>query len=98
MGFRWRPGTSTLPEHVRGHIGFAVVPWRRGIGRAKQGLALLLPQARDCGLVHVELTTDLSNVASQRVIQACGGRPVERFQKPVAYGSGEAVHFRIDLT
>jgi len=29
IGFRWRPGGSSLPPHVLGHIGYAVVPWRR---------------------------------------------------------------------
>lgn len=98
IGLRWQPGTSAPPEHILGHIGFAVVPWKRGMGRATQGLALLLPQARDRGLVYVELTADPSNVASQRVIQACGGRPVERFRKSAPYGGGEAIRFRIDLT
>ncbi len=98
IGLRWQPGTSALPEHVLGHIGFAVVPWKRGMGRATHGLALLLPQARDRGLVYVELTTDPGNVASQRVIQACGGQPVERFRQPAAYGDGEAIRLRIDLT
>src|SRR5579871_4123385 len=24
IGFRWQPGTSALPSHILGHIGFAV--------------------------------------------------------------------------
>ena len=46
IGFRWQPGTSTLPPYVLGHIGYAVVPWKRGRGYATQALALLLPEAR----------------------------------------------------
>jgi predicted acetyltransferase len=45
----------------------------------------------------VELTTDIDNVASQRVIQANGGRLVERFQKPAYYGGGDSLRYRIDL-
>jgi predicted acetyltransferase len=97
IGFRWQSGTSALPKHVLGHIGFSVVPWKQGIGRAKQGLALLLPEARKAGLSYVELTADPSNIASHKVIQACGGRPVERFRKSAAYGNREAIRFRIDL-
>lgn len=29
-GFRWQPGTEALPRYVLGHIGYAVVPWKRG--------------------------------------------------------------------
>lgn len=97
IGFRWQPGTSALPEHVLGHIGFAVVPWKRGMGRAKSGLALLLPEAKARGLSYVELTADPSNMASQAVIQACGGIEIERFQKSASYGGLEAIRFHIKL-
>ena len=98
IGFRWQPGTTALPEHVLGHIGFAVVPWKRGAGHARRALTLMLPEARRRGLAHVELTTDPANMASQRVILACGGRLVERFVKPAIYGGAEGLRFRIDLT
>ena len=29
IGFRWQKGTSALPPYVLGHIGYAVVPWKR---------------------------------------------------------------------
>jgi predicted acetyltransferase len=45
----------------------------------------------------VLITTDPDNVASQRVIQANGGRLVERFVKLPAYGGGESLRYRIDL-
>jgi len=82
---------------VLGHIGFAVVPWKQGQGRAKTALALILPEARRQGLRHVELTVDPANAASQRVIQACGGKLVERFRKTAAHGGSEALRFRIEL-
>jgi len=97
IGFRWQPGTAALPPHVLGHIGYAVVPWKQGRGHAKRALALMLPEARAVGLPYVELTTSPDNLASQRVILACGGVLVERFRKPAAYGGGEALRFRIAL-
>ncbi len=97
IGFRWQPGTSALPTYVLGHIGYAVVPWQRGRGYATRGLALLLPFVRAQGLARVELTTEPDNIASQRVILANGGRLVERFTKPAAYGGAEALRFHIDL-
>jgi predicted acetyltransferase len=97
IGLRWQPGTSALPPHVLGHVGYAVVPWKRGLGYATLALKLLLPDARAEGLEHVELTTDADNVASQRVITANGGVLVEDFLKPESHGRGEALRFRIDL-
>jgi predicted acetyltransferase len=97
IGFRWRPGTSILPPHVLGHIGYAVVPWKRGRGYATRALAMMLPLARAQGLSYIELTTDEDNVASQRVILANGGRIVERFSKPAAYGGKQSLKYRIEL-
>lgn len=97
IGFRWQPGTTSLPDYVLGHIGFAVVPWKRGLGMARQALALLLPAARNRGLAYVEITADPENMASQKVIQACGGRLIETFKKAAAYGGKEALRFRVDL-
>lgn len=97
IGLRWQPGTTALPPHVLGHIGYGVVPWKRRRGYAHQALSLLLPEAAALGLSHVEITTDLGNVASRRVIEACGGRLVERFRKLPAYGGAEALRYRIEL-
>lgn len=95
IGLRWQPGTPELPAHVLGHIGYAVVPWKRGQGHATAALAQLLPEARALGLPYVELTTDVDNLASQRVIVANGGVQVERFDKPAAYGGAPGLRFRI---
>jgi predicted acetyltransferase len=98
IGFRWQPGTTALPPHCLGHIGYAVVPWKRGRGYATRALALLLPLAKQEGLAWVELTTDADNVASQRVVLANGGELVERFSKPKGYGSAPSLCFRIRLS
>jgi predicted acetyltransferase len=96
IGFRWRPGTEELPPHVLGHIGYAVVPWKRGGGCATRALALMLPEVWAQGLAYIELTTEPDNLPSQRVILSNGGRLVGRFRKPESYGGGEALRFRID--
>ncbi|MDI1286514.1 MAG: GNAT family N-acetyltransferase [Reyranella sp.] len=97
INFRWQPGTAALPPYTLGHIGYAVVPWKRGLGHATRALALLLPEARKEGLPYVELTTDLDNLPSQKVITANGGVLVKRFNKGPVYGNKEALLFRIDL-
>jgi predicted acetyltransferase/GNAT superfamily N-acetyltransferase len=98
IGLRWQPGMSELPPHVLGHIGYAVVPWKRGQGCAKRALGLMLIEARGTGLTFVYVTARPDNVASHVVIRANGGRLVERFREPAAYGGGESLRFRIDLT
>jgi predicted acetyltransferase/GNAT superfamily N-acetyltransferase len=97
IGLRWQPGTSELPPHVLGHIGYAVVPWKRRRGYAKRALALMLIEARGAGLTFVYVTARPDNTASQAVIRANGGRLVERFRELAAYGGDESLRFRIDL-
>lgn len=97
VGLRWQRGTAALPPHVLGHAGYAVVPWKRGRGYATAALGLLLPEARAVGLPWIELTCDVGNLVSQRVILANGGVFVERFVEPAAYGGGEGMRFRISL-
>lgn len=97
VNFRWQRGTSDLPKHVLGHLGYAVVPWKQRRGYATKALALMLPQARQLGLAHVDLTTDPDNLPSQKVITANGGILVERFTKAAGHGGGETLLFRIPL-
>lgn len=97
IGLRWQPGTSDLPPYVLGHIGFTIVPWKRRCGHATAALTAILPEARRRGLSDVELTADLDNAPSQRVILSAGGGLVEQFEKPTALGGGQALRFRIIL-
>lgn len=97
ISFRWQPGTTDLPPYCLGHIGYSVVPWKRQRGYARRALQLLLPQARSEGLPYVELTTDADNIPSRRVIEANGGKLIERFHKPAGYGGAESLRFRILL-
>jgi predicted acetyltransferase len=97
IGFRWQPGTSELPVHVLGHIGYSVVPWKQRLGYATRALALMLEEARREGLAHVEITADEDNIASQKIVVANGGVLVERFAKPAVYGGKPSLRFRIPL-
>jgi predicted acetyltransferase len=98
IGFRWQPGTTKLPETCLGHIGYAVVPWKRGRGYATAALAHMLDEARRLQLDYVEVTTTPDNLASQRVIIANGGRFVEEFRSPHSHGGDPTLRFRIRLT
>jgi predicted acetyltransferase len=97
IGLRWQPGTAALPPHCLGHIGYAVVPWKRRRGHARRALSLMLPLARAEGLPFVQITTDPDNVASQRVIAANGGTLVEEFAMPPNYGRARGLRYQIDL-
>lgn len=95
IGIRWQPGTTELPPHVLGHIGYAVVPWKRNRGYATRALALMLGEARKEGLDEVIITTEPENVASQRVIEANGGGTPERFMRGPQYGNTIGLRYRL---
>lgn len=73
ISLRHQAGTEELPAHVLGHIGYAVVPWRRRRGLATLALRAILPAAVAAGLRWVDLTCDDDNRPSQKVIEANGG-------------------------
>ncbi|MEO8187293.1 MAG: GNAT family N-acetyltransferase [Burkholderiaceae bacterium] len=95
INFRWQPGTTELPPTCLGHIGYAVVPWKRNKGYAKQALKQFLDEVRAEGLPFIEITTDTTNVASRRAIEANGGVLVEDFVKSLQLGGAEGLRFRI---
>jgi predicted acetyltransferase len=97
ISFRWQPGTEALPPHCLGHIGYGVVPWKQRRGYATAALGQLLPAATAEGLRYVEITTDPENFASQRVIEANGGKLVEHFVKPEQHGGLPGLRYRIAL-
>lgn len=92
INFRHVPGTEELPEHVSGHIGYAVVPWKQCRGYATRALALMLPIAAEAGLSRVLLTCDDDNVPSRKVIEANGGSFVAQVPVPEHPGHSK-LHF-----
>jgi predicted acetyltransferase len=57
-----------------GHIGYGVRPSARCQGHASAMLAASLPAAKRLGIDPALLTCDDTNLASRKVIEACGGR------------------------
>jgi predicted acetyltransferase len=96
ISLRWQAGTNALPEEVLGHIGFAVVPWKRRRGYATAALGMMLAEARYVGLARLEITTDPDNIASRRVIEANGCRLAGEFISP-RYGPQSKLLYIIDL-
>lgn len=56
-----------------GHIGFGVRPSARKMGYGRKILKHTLPAARNLGLSKVLITCGKTNVASAKIIVACGG-------------------------
>jgi predicted acetyltransferase len=97
IGFRWRQGTEALPPYCLGHIGYTVVPWKQRLGYATRALREVLRDVKTRGLRYVEITTDPSNIPSQRVIEANGGVLVEEFITSAAYGNKLELRYRVHL-
>ena len=94
---RWRPGTEALPDDVLGHLGYSIVPWKRGNGYAKAAVRHMLAEAAEVGMTGVEVWTTTDNGASQRVIEANGGRHLSPpFVHPL-HGPVERLRYRIAL-
>ena len=96
IGLRWQRGTEALPSYCLGHVGYAVVPWRRREGLASAALQAILPEAQAVGLAYIDVTTDPGNRASIGVIERAGGVLVDRFPNPLVVDE-EALRFRIEL-
>lgn len=96
ISLRWQDGTDALPAYVSGHIGYAVVPWKRRRGYASTALAAILPEARRVGLEQVALTCDPDNAASIGVIEANGGLLAARLDVS-PHGSGPRLVYGIRL-
>ena len=94
ISFRWQPGTYELPPTCLGHIGYGVVPWKRGRGYAKAALAAMRERVRAEGFARIDITADLANTASQRVIVANGGFPIEHLRAPVQCGGLDCLRLR----
>jgi predicted acetyltransferase len=96
ISLRWQTGSDALPPHVLGHVGYAVVPWKRARGYATAALRLVLDEARGIGLSQLEITAEPGNEASRRVIERNGGRLVAEFVNE-RYGPELRLRYVIDL-
>ena len=97
INFRWKEGSTELPPHCLGHIGYEVFSWKRNKGYASEALKQILPEAVKLGMPFVELTTNTDNLISQKVIEKNGGALHEKFVKPAAHGGTDGLRFRIYL-
>ena len=97
INFRWNKGSTELPPHCLGHIGYAVFPWKRGLGYATEALRLMLIEISPLKMPFVEVTTNIDNLASQKVILNNGGVFFEQFTKTDISGGGEGTRYRIQL-
>jgi predicted acetyltransferase len=55
------------------------------------------PTSKGRELAYLEVVADADNIASQRVIEANGGKLIERFHKSAEYGGTESLRFHIFL-
>lgn len=97
INFRWQAGSTELPPHCLGHIGYEVFSWKRNKGYASEALKQILPEAVKLGMPFVELTTNTDNLISQKVIEKNGGVLHEKFVKPASHGGTDGLRFRIFL-
>jgi predicted acetyltransferase len=68
---RYRRGNSAFIEQVIGHTGYDTKPSTRGKGVAKFMLSWLQEQVLT---EHIIVTCEHDNIASQKVIESCGGK------------------------
>lgn len=68
-----------------GHIGYGVRPSARRRGHATAMLAAALPMAHRLGIHRALITCDDTNIASRKVIAACGGVLEDRRGEKLRY-------------
>jgi RimJ/RimL family protein N-acetyltransferase len=94
ISLRWERGTHALPPTCLGHVGYGVVPWKRGRGYARAALGMLRERVRREGLTYADIVADVGNAISRKVIVASGGAAFLRFRAPEPCGGDECLRFR----
>ena len=69
-----RHALTPLLRAYGGHVGYDVRPSRRRQGHATRMLALAIPHLAALDIDPALITCDEDNVASRKVIEACGGK------------------------
>lgn len=72
VNLRYQSGTEALPPYVSGHVGYAVVPWKRSHGYASRALRHILQDAREVGLRRAQIMIEPDNIASRIVAERNG--------------------------
>jgi predicted acetyltransferase len=78
-----------------GHIGYDIRPSAEGHGWGRRLLSLTLEKAVEYRMEKVLLTCDSNNLASKRIIEACGG--VFEKSVPILGRTYERLRYWIDL-
>lgn len=82
-------------EIIGGNIGYAIRPSERRKGYAKQALEAVLDYAKSLGLDNLRIDCEAQNVASQRTIEACGGKLEKEFDASVGEYRERIRHYRV---
>ena len=86
IGFRHQPGTEELPPYCSGHVGYAIVPWKRRRGYATEAATAVLRFGFGAlGLNEIVSYTATVNVRSRRVMEKLGMTrdPQDDFDHPL---------------
>lgn len=96
LNLRWQPGTSELPDYCDGHVGYAVVPWKRRLGVATAALQRLATIASTFGLQWLDIAMRADNLASRRVAESAGASLVGEYVAE-EQGGVQACRYRLPL-
>ncbi|STQ91166.1 GNAT family N-acetyltransferase [Iodobacter fluviatilis] len=97
LSLRWQKGTSDLPAYCLGHLGYAVLPWKRGRNYAAQAILQLAPLAQSHGLSWIDIAMGIDNLASRRSAEKAGAVLLRQFNAGPEADNQEALLFRLDV-